>query len=137
MHSQITHAAVLAVELDHAFPVDRLLRIKIAAVKKSGVDLDNPAKHASFDHFPNSLRPPGRTKIAPRSARTLSDSDAARRGLPHSPANLFQTAFHPADAFLTGSPRRKPPGAGGVAPQHIPPQLRDLPAAHCNRSCTA
>src|SRR2546421_428844 len=36
MHSQVSHAAVFAVELDHTLPINRLFRVQIATVEKSG-----------------------------------------------------------------------------------------------------
>ena len=44
VHAQVAHAAVFAVELDHALPVDRLVRVQIAGVQEAGVDLDDLAQ---------------------------------------------------------------------------------------------
>jgi hypothetical protein len=41
VHSEVAHAAVLAVQLDHALPVDLLVGVKVAAVEQTAPHLDD------------------------------------------------------------------------------------------------
>ena len=47
VHSQVAHAAVLAVEFDHSFPVDRFVRVEVAGVEEAGLHLDDSPERAS------------------------------------------------------------------------------------------
>ena len=44
MYSEVSHASVLTVYLDHSFPIDRLFQIHIARMAESGTHFDNLAE---------------------------------------------------------------------------------------------
>src|SRR5690625_5982825 len=56
MHTQIPHAAILAIDLHHPLPVDHLLRIEIAAVPETCFDLHDLSKALISDHLVDSVR---------------------------------------------------------------------------------
>src|SRR5690606_28577026 len=53
MHTQIAHTAVFTVGSDDPLPVDRLVRIKVAAVPKPCLYFDNISEPPFFDPFNN------------------------------------------------------------------------------------
>ena len=55
MHAQVTEAAVGAVELELALPVQGFLGVQVAGMQETGIDLDNAAERTPVDGLADAL----------------------------------------------------------------------------------